>query len=96
MVTEAVRAIQAASNESGITLQQPIGFDLRPRSALETLGFGFLVHGPLIYCLKCHVREDDPAWTVLRSTGIEHVLHLPSVPAEISPDQLPLAKPSAS
>jgi len=96
MLTQAFRAIEAASKDSGIPLQQPIGFDVRPRSALETLGFGFLAHGPLIYCLKCHVREDDPAWTVLRSTGIEHVIHIPSVPAEITPDELPMAKPSAA
>jgi hypothetical protein len=94
MLTGSIRAIQAASKSSGITLQQPIGLDLRPRNALETLGFGFLVHGHLIYCLKTQVREDDPVWTCLRSTGIEHVIHLPSVPAEIALDELPLAKPS--
>jgi hypothetical protein len=51
----------------------PIGSDLRPCSALETLGIGFLVPGPLIYCLKTKVSEDDPIWTVLRSTGTEDV-----------------------
>ena len=56
-----------------ISLQQPIGSDLRPRSALETLGIGFLVRGPLIYCLKTKVCEDDPIWTALRSTGTEDV-----------------------
>jgi len=96
MLMQLIRAIQAASKDSGITLQTPIGLDYRPRSALETLGFGFLVHGPLIYCLKCHVREDDPVWTVLRSTGIEHVIHIPSLPSEIMPDELPIAKPSAT
>ena len=94
MLAKSTRAVLASSRTSGIPMQQPIGFNLRPRSALETLGFGFLVHGSLIYCLKCHVREDDPAWTVLRSTGIEHVIHIPSVPAEITPDELSLAKPS--
>ena len=94
MLTQAIRAIQEASEESGITLQHPIGLDVRPRSALETLGFGFLVHGPLIYCLKTEVQEDDPIWTILRSTGIEHVIHIPSVPAEIMLNELPIAKPS--
>jgi hypothetical protein len=93
MLMQSIRAIQAASKDSGITLQQPIGLDYRPRSALETLGFGFLVHGPLIYCLKTQVREDDPVWAVLRSTGVESVIHIPSVPAEITPDELPIAKP---
>jgi hypothetical protein len=96
MLTKLTRAVVAASRDSGLTLQQPIGFDLRPRSALETLGFGFMIHGPLIYCLKTHVSEDDPVWTVLRSTGIEHVIHIPSVPAEISPEELTIAKPSAN
>lgn len=95
MLSGSIRAIQDASRSSGITLQQPIGLDLRPRSALETLGFGFLVHGPLIYCLKAQAREDDPIWTVLRSTGIEDVIHFPSVPAEITPDELSIAKPEA-
>jgi len=93
MLSGSIRAIQEASRSSGITLQQPIGLDLRPSSALETLAFGFLVHGPLIYCLKSQVREDDPVWTAIRSTGIEDVIHLPSMPAEIEPDQLSIAKP---
>jgi hypothetical protein len=93
MLTGSIRAIQAASRSSGINLQQPIGLDRRPRSALGTLGFGFLVHGALIYCLKTQVREDDPVWTAIRSTGIEHVIHLPSVPAEIRPHELSIAKP---
>jgi hypothetical protein len=95
MLSGSIRAIQAASKSSGITLQQPIGLDLRPRSALESLGLGFLVHGTLIYCLKKQVSEHDPVWTALRSTGIEDVVHLPSVPAEIASDELSMAKPEA-
>jgi hypothetical protein len=88
MLSGSIRAIQTASRTSSITLQQPIGLDLRPRSALGTLGFGFLVHGALIYCLKTQVRENDPIWTAIRSTGIDDIIHLPSVPAEIRPDEL--------
>jgi hypothetical protein len=94
MLTKATRSIHKASVDSGIGLATPIGFDVRSRSTLETLGFGFLVHGPLIFCLKCEVREEDPVWTVLRSTGIEHVIHIPSLPVEISPGELNIAKPS--
>jgi len=39
------------------------------------------------------VREDDPVWTAIRSTGIEGVIHLTSVPAEIKLDELSVAKP---
>jgi len=93
MLTAAIRAIQAASKDSGITLMQPIGLDIRPRSALETLGFSFLVLGPLVFCLKTHVTEQDPMWTCLRGEGIESVVHVPSVPAEIGPEEASIAKP---
>jgi hypothetical protein len=93
MLTSSIRAIQEASRSSGITLQHPIGLELRSRSALETLGFGFLIHGPLIYCLKTQLREDDPVWTAIRASGIEDVIHFPSVPAEIRPGELAIAKP---
>lgn len=93
MLTAAIRALQTASKDSGITLMQPIGLDVRPRSALETLGFGFLVLGSQVYCLKTHVTEQDPVWTCLRGEGIESVVHVPSVPAEILPVEASIAKP---
>ena len=34
----------------------------------------------------------DPAWTELRATGVARVFHVPSVPAAIREDQLPIAK----
>ena len=93
MFTHFVKTLQKSSRDSGITMQPCIGLDHRPRTALGRLGFGFLVHGRDVYCLKTKVSEQDPVWTALRSTGIDQVYHLPSVPTEITPEQLAIAKP---
>ncbi|MFT5405683.1 MAG: hypothetical protein ACI9DF_004538 [Verrucomicrobiales bacterium] len=94
MLTHFIKELQQASKTSPLTLQPWIGLEDRPRSLLETLGFDFLIHGPDVFCLKARVREEDPVWPVLRSTGIEEVYHLPSVPAEITEGQLDIAKPT--
>jgi hypothetical protein len=70
-----------------------LGLDYRPRSALEQLGFQFLVRGSEVFCLKTKISEQDPIWTAIRSTGIDRMYHLPSVPAEIAQEQLSIAKP---
>ena len=77
-------------------LDQFIGFDIRPRTHLEALGFGFMVVGPNVVCLKTKVVEQDPIWSALRSTGISEVYHFPSVPAGIAEADLAIAKPCES
>ncbi|MGE9291035.1 MAG: hypothetical protein ACQKBT_08600 [Puniceicoccales bacterium] len=94
MISRFVEALQASSKESGITLQQSLGLDSRPRSALDSLGMQFLIHGSELYCLKTQRSEQDPIWTAIRSTGIDRITYLPSLPAEIRPDQLAIAKPT--
>ena len=96
MMTHFVQALKASSKESGISLQPCIGLDYRTRSALESLGMQFIVHGADLYCLKTVISEEDPVWTALRSTGVDHVIHLPSLPAEIPEDQREFAKPKES
>jgi len=95
MFTTFIREIQQTEARSGLKLQPSIGLDDRPRLALGLLGFGFLVQGKEVFSLKTVLSELDPVWAALRSTGIEEVWHLPSVPMEISEDQLPIAKPGA-
>lgn len=95
MLVHATRAIQSASDGSGIPLLPCIGLGARPRSALDTIELAWLVHARDVYCLKTVASEEDPIWAALRSTGIREVFHLPSVPAEIREDQLPMAKPGA-
>lgn len=69
-----------------------IGLEVRTRTQIGTLLFGFLVLGSHIVCLKSQIVEADPVWAALRSTGITEVYHLPSVPLFIREDELPTAK----
>lgn len=96
MMNRFLHALQKSSQESGIPVDPAIGFDIRPRTHLEALGFGFMVVGPRVVCLKTQVVEQDPIWRALRSTGISEVYHLPSVPAGISEPDLAIAKPGAT
>lgn len=95
MMISFIRALQQSSRNTMITLFQPIGLDVRPRLHLGSLGFGFMLVGPHIVCLKTRLLEQDPVWTVLRSTGISEVFHMPSVPACIDETYLHTAKPNA-
>lgn len=74
-------------------MQTCIGLDVRPHGALGSIELAWMVHARDLYCLKTVVSGEDPIWTALHSTGITEAFHLPSVPAEISEDQLPTAKP---
>lgn len=95
MMVSFIRALQQSSRDTGITLFQPIGLDVRPRMHLGSLGFGFMLVGPHIVCLKTIVSEQDPVWTVLRGTGLSEVFHIPSIPAGIPESDLHTAKPNA-
>jgi hypothetical protein len=93
MMTSFIRALQQSSRKTGITLSRPIGLDVRYRLQLGSLGFGFMVVGPHIVCLKTDVVPDrDPVWTVLRGTGVSEVFYIPSIPAAINEDQLSISK----
>lgn len=81
--TGALESIVKASQSFKVKPLPTIGLDIRPRSKLGTLGFGFLIHGQDIYCLKTQIDENDPVFPALRSTGITDIYHLPSVPLEI-------------
>lgn len=95
MMTSFIRALEESSRDTGIALFEPIGLDVRSRSHLGALGFGFMLVGPHIVCLKTRVSEQDPVWTALRGTGISEVFHIPSVPAGIAESDLHTTKPNA-
>ncbi|MEQ1934768.1 MAG: hypothetical protein ABL962_12985 [Fimbriimonadaceae bacterium] len=96
MFNRFIEELQQSSKESGIKLQPCIGLEARPISVAGTLIFGFLVHGQDVYCLKPGVSDKDPAWTALRSSGIDRIFDLPSIPARITDEQLGIAKPEAA
>ena len=96
MMISFIKCLQESSKETNISLCTCIGLDVRPRSHLNTLGFGFMVIGNNIICLKTKVSERDPVWTILRATGVTEVYHVPSVPAGISEADWAVAKASNS
>lgn len=95
MMLSFMRVLQQSSDDTGITLPTIIGLDVRYRLQLGLLGFGFMLVGPHVICLKTVVSEQDPIWTTLRATGVSEVFHIPSVPAAIEEDDLNTAKPNA-
>jgi hypothetical protein len=95
MMVSFIRELQQSSRDTGVTLFQPIGLDVRPRLHIGSLGFGFMLVGPHIVCLKTLVSGQDPVWTVIRGMGISEVFHIPSVPASIAESDLHTAKPNA-
>jgi hypothetical protein len=80
MVTAFMGCLAETSAETGTFLFTAIDVDHRPRSALPILLFSFVVHGQDVFSLKINPDADDPTWTWLRSTGIDKVYALPSVP----------------
>jgi len=83
MVTAFMECLGDVSAETGTFLFTAIDMDHRPRSALGSLLFSFLVHGEDLYCLKIRPPERDPTWVWLKSVGISTVYALPSVPLGI-------------
>lgn len=83
MVAGFINSMLVASKRTGIQIPAIIGLDYRPRSALGTLWFSFLVHGRELYSLKISPSHQDPAWEVLRTSGIREAWAIPCVPLEI-------------
>jgi hypothetical protein len=94
MLTGFIEDLNATSAETGITLFTTLGLDPRPRLQLGTIAFSFMVVGPDLVCLKTRITEEDPSWTMLRSTGIDCVYHVPSLPYAISDKDLRITKPN--
>jgi hypothetical protein len=93
MMASFIYALHESSRATGISIASCVGLDVRARSDLQTLGFGFLIIGQDTICLKTHISgETDPVWTILRATGITEIYHMPSIPSEISEEQLAVTK----
>jgi hypothetical protein len=94
MMIRFIQTLQQSSRDTGITLYTSIGLEVRSCLQLGSFAFGFMVVGPHVICLKTVVSQQDPTWTILRSTGISEVFHMPSVAAAITEDKLKIAKPN--
>lgn len=93
MLTAFVRALQASSKETGITLYPVIGTEPRPRMQLGSLSFGYLVAGNQVVAIKPTITDRDVTWTILYDAGITEVELMPSRPFAIKPSDLAVSKP---
>lgn len=70
---------------------QYIGLVVRTCSQIGNLVSGFMLMGDtIVYHGTLH--EDDPRFGVLAKNGVKSIVHAPSMPMTISPDQLKIAK----
>lgn len=82
---------QQVNKSSGLNLHY-IGLDLRTRAQLGALISGFMIYkGNFIYH-GAQAQEGDPRFELLAKRGVRQVIHLPSAPMEITPEQLAEAK----
>lgn len=95
MFTHFFREFKKSSEETGLPYQQVIDLDARPRSALESIVFQFMILGSKVFTLRKTLSEEDPMWTAVRASGIEQLYHLPSLPGQITENQLEAAKGNA-
>ena len=86
MFVHYVECFKKSFIEANITMPQYLGLDLRTRSHLQAIiAMNFMVLDSQVICLRPNLREnEDAAWTILASAGIQKVYHLPSVPLTIN------------
>jgi hypothetical protein len=92
MVGSFIGCLQESSAALNIPLFPCQGIKSYPRLELGVLGFGFMVVGQSILCLKTKIAPDDPVWVALIASGIHEIYHLPSIPAGISDSDLAITK----
>lgn len=81
MMTTFIQTLQQSSKNTGISLSPTIGLEVRTWFQIGSFSFSYMLVGPHVICLKTVVSEQDPTWTVLRSTGITEVFHMPTTAA---------------
>ncbi len=88
-----IKCYKKAFNEANLTMPQYFGVDIRTRSHLQSLAMNFMVMDSRFFCLRANLREEeDIAWAILASGGINNVYHLPSIPLAIPESDLGFAK----
>lgn len=74
-----IEILQAEFQVTGLALQSCFGLDVREYSQLGYIDFNFLVLDGEVVCIRPEPQANEPAWTILRSQGIDTVYHLPSL-----------------
>ena len=96
MIQRFIHALAESSHATGLPLQSPIiGMDIRKRLQLETIAFGFMVHGPHLICIKTSIDENAGVWKLLSETRVTELHHMPSVALAIGTEDLKTAKPES-
>lgn len=80
------------ARDTGLPLHPAIGLDVRVRSQLGQLTFGFLVSGKKLFYLGNNTESENASWMILGEAGIMEAYHLHSIAFEISSSDLKLAK----
>lgn len=94
MIKEFIQCMVESAARMRIPIQEVIiGMDVRKRSELGTVGFGFLVVGGQVICTKVQAVNSDTIWEELAKIGVSEVYHMPSIPIEIPAEMLTTAKP---
>ena len=88
-----IKCYKKAFYEANLTMPQYIGIDIRSRSHLQSIAMNFMVLNSEVFCLRANLREEeDMAWAILASAGINKVFYFPSVPLAIPESDLGFAK----
>jgi hypothetical protein len=88
--------LQQLAKETKLPLVPTVGLDVRKRLQVGSIQLGFLALGSTLVCLRTVLREEDPTWTILVSSGITKIIHLPSIPMMIHRKDLTITKGSDS
>lgn len=95
MIEQFIQCLVESAARTRIPVQDTIiGLDIRKRSQLGSVNFGFLVVGPHIVCTKAQIVDGDPIWDFLAGSGVSEVYHMPCIPLEIPEEMLATAKPT--
>jgi hypothetical protein len=96
MIKQFIQSLVESSARTGIPILQDviIGMDVRKRSELGNLKFGFLVVGTHIVYIRPEIVESEMIWDMVAKSGATEVYHMPSIPVEISEAMLATAKPT--
>jgi len=85
-------SLTKSSKEGGIPLRPVIGLDQRTTSQLGNLILPLIIHGKTLFLCRRELQEDDLFLTILASTGVREVVHLPCQPIAIASEHRALAK----
>lgn len=83
MILDFIDAIMKASKQLKIHIGPFIGFDVRPRLALGSLGMPFLVRGIQVFATQFPLRPEHPFWEYVVRAGFAKLPYAPMRPGAV-------------